>query len=48
MLFELDADLGEKNNIAEKNPELVAKLGMRMKELDAEITKNQRPPWLKK
>jgi arylsulfatase A len=48
MLFELDADLGEKNNIAEKNPELVAKLGIRMKELDAEITKNQRPPWLKK
>ena len=48
MLFDLEADLGEKNNLAEKNPELVAKLGIRMKELDAEITKNQRQPWLKK
>ncbi|MEN8774883.1 MAG: sulfatase [Akkermansiaceae bacterium] len=48
MLFDLEADLGEKKNIAEKNPEIVAKLGIRMKELDAEITQNQRQPWLKK
>ena len=48
MLFDLKADLGEKNNLAEAHPELVAKLGIRMKELDAEITKNQRQPWLKK
>jgi len=48
MLFDLKADLGEKNNLAEAHPELVAKLGIRMKKLDAEITKNQRQPWLKK
>ncbi|MDA7867891.1 hypothetical protein N9A62_02725 [Akkermansiaceae bacterium] len=48
MLFDLKADLGEKNNLAEEHPEIVAKLGIRMQELDAEITKNQRQPWLKK
>ena len=48
MLFDLDSDLGEKTNLADKHPEIVAKLGTRMKELDAEITKNQRQPWLKK
>ena len=48
MLFDLDSDLGEKTNLADKHPEIVAKLGSRMKELDAEITKNQRQPWLKK
>lgn len=48
MLFDLEADPGEKNNLADKHPEIVAKLGIRMKEIDAEITKNQRQPWLKK
>jgi arylsulfatase A-like enzyme len=48
MLFDLDSDLGEKTNLADKHPEIVAKLGTRMKELDAEITENQRQPWLKK
>lgn len=48
MLFDLKADLGEKNNLAGKHPEIVAKLGVRMKELDDEITANQRQPWLKK
>jgi arylsulfatase A-like enzyme len=48
MLFDLEADLGEKNNLTEEHPEIVAKLGIRMQELDAEITKNQRQPWLKK
>ncbi len=47
MLFDLKADLGEKNNLAEEHPEIVAKLGIRMQELDAEITENQRQPWLK-
>ncbi len=47
LLFDLKNDLGEKHNLAEKNPALVAKLGMRMKELDAEITKNQRKAWVK-
>ena len=42
------SDLGEKTNLADKHPEIVAKLGSRMKELDAEITKNQRQPWLKR
>jgi arylsulfatase A-like enzyme len=48
LLFDLTADLGEKDNLAEKHPELVSRLGLRMKELDAEITKNQRQPWLMK
>jgi arylsulfatase A len=47
LLFDLDNDLAEKTNLAEKHPEIVAKLGIRMKQLDAEITKNQRQPWLK-
>lgn len=43
MLFNLKTDLGEQNNIAEKHPEIVAKLSNRMQELDTEITKNARP-----
>ena len=45
MLFDLDKDLGEANNVAEANPQVVAKMRARMKELDAEITTNARPPW---
>ncbi|MFK7821306.1 MAG: sulfatase-like hydrolase/transferase [Planctomycetaceae bacterium] len=45
MLFDLAKDLGEKNNLAEANPEIVKQLKARMEELDAEITKNQRAPW---
>lgn len=47
LLFDLDADLGEQNNLAESNPEVVAKLQARMQELDAEIEKNARAPWVK-
>ncbi len=47
MLFNLKEDLGEQNNIASEHPDLVAKLTKRMEELDAEITKNQRPTWRK-
>lgn len=47
MLFNLKNDLGEQKNLASSKPELVAKLQARMKELDAEITKNARQPWLK-
>ena len=47
MLFDLDADLGEKNNLAESKPEVVAKLKARMLELDAQIAKEARQPWLK-
>ncbi|MGD1980101.1 MAG: sulfatase [Akkermansiaceae bacterium] len=47
MLFNLKDDLGEQKNLASEKPEMVAKLTKRMKELDAEITKNQRPAWRK-
>lgn len=47
MLFNLKNDLGEQKNLASSKPELVAKLQARMEELDAEITKNARQPWLK-
>ncbi|NNE01081.1 MAG: sulfatase [Pirellulaceae bacterium] len=47
MLFDLSADVGEKNNLAEANPELVAALRKRMTQLDAEIEANAREPWVK-
>lgn len=47
LLFDLDADLGEKSNLAEQNPEIVEKLQARMQELDSEIEKNSRPTWVK-
>ena len=47
MLFDLDADMGEQNNLADANPEVVEKLQARMLELDAEIEKNARPTWVK-
>ena len=47
-LFDLSKDLGEQNNLASAKPEVVTKLQARMKELDAEITKNARPPWHKR
>ena len=37
MLFNLSEDISEKNNVAEQNPELVAKLKLRMTQLDSEI-----------
>ena len=47
MLFDLEADLGEKNNLAESKPEVVARLKARMLELDAQIAKEARQPWFK-
>ena len=47
MLFNLSEDISEKNNVAEQNPELVAKLKLRMTQLDSEITDNARSPWFK-
>lgn len=47
MLFNLKDDLGEQKNLATEKPEMVAQLTARMEELDAEITKNQRPAWRK-
>lgn len=47
LLFDLSQDLGEQTNLAEKHPEIVDRLKMRMQELDAEITANARSPWIK-
>ena len=44
-LYDLSKDIGEKNNLADKSPDLVAKLNQRMQELDAEIEKSARAPW---
>ena len=46
LLFNLTSDLGEQTNLAEKKPEKVAVLKKRMLELDAEVEKNARKPWL--
>ena len=45
LLFNLDRDLGERENLAAEQPELVKQLKQRMAELDAEIEKNARPTW---
>ena len=47
LLFDLDADVGEQNNLAADNPDIVEKLRARMTELDAEIGANARAPWVK-
>jgi arylsulfatase A-like enzyme len=46
-LFDLSKDLGEQTNLAQAQPEVVKELQARMTELDAEITKNARSPWIK-
>ena len=45
LLFKLSDDLSETTNLASKHPGKVAALTMRMRELDAEITRNARPVW---
>ena len=47
LLFDLDKDLGEQNNVASEYPEIVSRLRARMEELDAEVTENARAPWTK-
>jgi arylsulfatase A len=47
MLFNLADDIGEKNNLAAKNPEMVERLSQRMAELNAAITAEARPVWKK-
>ena len=47
MLFDLSRDLGEQNDLASHQPAIVARLSSRMEELDGEIEKNSRSPWLK-
>jgi len=42
-LFDLANDIGEKQNIAKKKPELAQKLLLRMQQLDSQITTGMRP-----
>lgn len=44
-LFDLGDDIGEQNNLAEANSDLVGKLQARMEEIDSEISENARAPW---
>ena len=47
LLFNLKEDLGETVNLADQHPDIVTQLRSLMTELDAEITKNARDPWIK-
>jgi arylsulfatase A-like enzyme len=47
MLFNLAEDIGEKNNLATKHPDLVEHLTLRMKQLDAVVNAEARPVWSK-
>ncbi len=42
-LYDLAADLGEKNNLAASHPELVARLTREAREFDAALRRDQRP-----
>jgi len=43
-LYDLEADVGEKTNVAETHPEIVARLTGVMEEFDRELKANARPP----
>jgi arylsulfatase A-like enzyme len=45
MLFNLAEDVGEKSNLSQQKPELVARLRQRMIELDAAVEAGARPSW---
>jgi arylsulfatase A-like enzyme len=47
LLFDLEKDLEEKNNLATQHPVIVTKLQSRMEQIDGEITQNARAPWNK-
>lgn len=47
LLFDLSQDIGEQNNLADEQPDVVQRLRERMEELDREITDNARKPWFK-
>ncbi|MDG1138024.1 MAG: sulfatase [Opitutales bacterium] len=47
-LFNLDKDLGERNNLASQKPEVVENMKNRMNQVDEEITTNARSPWIKR
>ncbi len=42
-LYDLEADLGEKNNVAAAHPEIVARLTARVREFDAALQRDPRP-----
>jgi arylsulfatase A len=42
-LYDLEADIGEQNNLAEKEPEIAERLLEMMNKFDAELKANQRP-----
>ncbi|HCQ33323.1 MAG TPA: arylsulfatase, partial [Verrucomicrobiales bacterium] len=44
-LFDLEEDMGEQNNLAGQNSEIVEALQKRMAALDKEISSNARAPW---
>ena len=46
-LFDLEEDMGEQNNLAAQNSEIVESLKKRMAALDEEIGSNARAPWTK-
>ncbi len=43
-LYDLEADLGETTNVADRHPDVVARLERLLAEFDAEIKANSRPP----
>ena len=42
-LYDLEADIGEKNNVASAHPEIVARLTARAREFDAALQREKRP-----
>jgi len=44
-LYDLDADIGESNNVAEKQPEVAAKLLKLARQYDADLKASLRPLW---
>lgn len=46
LLFDLLQDVGEQDNLADANPDVVKELTARMKSLGDEVEKNSRAPWV--
>ena len=42
-LYDLEADIGEKNNVAAQHPEIVARLIRQARAFDAALQRDQRP-----
>ena len=42
-LYDLEADIGEKNNVAAQHPEVVARLTAAVRDFDADLRRNRRP-----